>query len=454
MNQWRWATVATVAAAVFVLVLLGPPLVARPAGAAPVSTLGAGSALTVGGTLTSPNGQYQAVLQTDGNFVVWGPSGAIWSTQTYGTTGRYLAMQTDGNLVLYGTGGALWSTGTWQTGAAELAMQNDGNLVLYSAQGPLWSSMFGMHNILVSGASLPRNYPLISPNGDFRAILQSDGNFVVYSPGGAIWSAWTYGTSGSALAMQTDGNVVEWGSGGALWSTGTWQTQAKQLSMQNDGNLVLYGSSGTWWSSDYGFTFVSGLVQRAASQDQYGAAVIETPPNSGCNPYTAFFGRGSPSGCAPGTSSEAWCSDFAEWVWYGVGINTAGITGWSYTFVNWGVASNTWLPGATDNPLPGDAVVWGTTGGGGYGAHVAIVSGVSGGLIDTINGNSVGPNGAIDAVSDSGYFNPATSTDDGYPIIGYISPTNLATGGPAYQSHTMLAPRVTQQQINSQDGSH
>ena len=202
---------------------------------------------------------------------------------------------------------------------------------------------------------------MISPDGEYRAILQSDGNFVVWGPSSAIWSTRTFGTSGSALAMQTDGNVVVWGSNGALWSSGTWLTEGSELTMQDDGNLVLYGNSGTWWSSDYGLTFVSNLVTRAASQDQHGAAVIETPPNSGCNPYTAFFGRGNPSGCAPGTSSEAWCSDFAQWVWFGVGINTTGITGWSYTFVNWGVAHNTWLPGATDNPLPGDAVVWGTT---------------------------------------------------------------------------------------------
>ena len=78
------------------------------------------------------------------------------------------------------------------------------------------------------------------------------------------------------------------------------------------------------------------------------------------------------------------------------------------------------------------------------------MSGVSNGLIDTINGNSLGPTGSVDAVSESGYFNPATSNDDGYPIIGYISPTNLATGGPAIQSYAVPAPHVTQLQINSQ----
>jgi CHAP domain len=453
MKLWRWGVVATAAAMVSGLVLLGAPIVVRPAAATPPSTLGPGGALFVGGSLLSPNGHYQAILQSDGNFVVYGPAGAMWSTGTWGTSGGELALQPDGNLVLYGSSGALWSSDTWQTGAAELAMQNDGNLVLYSIQGPLWSSMGGMHDALGAGR-LPQNYPLISPDGQYRAILQSDGNFVVYGPGGAIWSTATWGTSGGELVMQPDGNLVLYGSSGALWSNGTWGTRANLLVLQNDGNLVLYGNTGTWWSSEFGISFVSSLVMRAASQDQYYARVIESPPNSGCNPYTAFFGRGDPSGCAPGTSAEAWCSDFAEWVWFGVGVNTTGITGWSYTFVNWGQAHNTWKPGATNNPQPGDAVVWGTTAGAGYGAHVAIVSGVNGGQIDTINGNSDDASGNVDAVSDSGYFDAATSTIDGYPIVGYISPTNLGTGGLVFGPLMVPVPvpHVTQPQINSQDG--
>jgi len=48
----------------------------------------------VGGQkLVSPNHQYQAVMQTDGNFVVYGPHGAIWNTRTNGQAGATLSMQ-------------------------------------------------------------------------------------------------------------------------------------------------------------------------------------------------------------------------------------------------------------------------------------------------------------------------------------------------------------------------
>src|SRR5215208_92052 len=58
--------------------------------------------------------------------------------------GRYeLAYQTDGNLVLYdgATGVALWWTGTVGEVPGEAVMQGDGNFVVYNAEGtPLWWS--------------------------------------------------------------------------------------------------------------------------------------------------------------------------------------------------------------------------------------------------------------------------------------------------------------------------
>ena len=53
--------------------------------------------------LVSANRSWRAIMQTDGNFVVYGPSGPTWAS---GTNGRgsapYMAlMQPDGNLVVY-----------------------------------------------------------------------------------------------------------------------------------------------------------------------------------------------------------------------------------------------------------------------------------------------------------------------------------------------------------------
>jgi hypothetical protein len=88
--------------------------------------------------LDSPNGRYRALMQTDGNFVVYSTvTGPLWSSGTAGHPGSYLVLQqTDGNVVIYASNGhALWSTHTSGDIGADLEMQNDGNLVLYA--GPV-----------------------------------------------------------------------------------------------------------------------------------------------------------------------------------------------------------------------------------------------------------------------------------------------------------------------------
>ena len=104
------------------------------------SELDTGGSLSAGQSITSPNGQYVLAMQTDGNLVVYGPSGALWASGTSGA-GNHVVMQSDGNLVVYNSAGAaLWQSGTGgRSGAFELAMQSDGNLVIYSAGGPIWS---------------------------------------------------------------------------------------------------------------------------------------------------------------------------------------------------------------------------------------------------------------------------------------------------------------------------
>ena len=95
----------------------------------------------------SPDGRFRLVMQTDGNLVLYGPSGALWSSQTNGTNATFAAMQVDGNLVVYtATGQPLWASGTSGHPASELDVQSDGNVVIYSdAMVPLWSTGTGGH---------------------------------------------------------------------------------------------------------------------------------------------------------------------------------------------------------------------------------------------------------------------------------------------------------------------
>jgi predicted phage tail protein len=115
-----------------------------PTAPVPPAVLQPGGTLTQGQSLVSANGLYTAVLQPDGNFVVYGPTGAIWNTSTNNSAQDTLVLQSDGNLVLYGPAGhPLWNTSTNPATATGLVMQNDGNLVLYGTSGALWSSKTG-----------------------------------------------------------------------------------------------------------------------------------------------------------------------------------------------------------------------------------------------------------------------------------------------------------------------
>jgi hypothetical protein len=133
-----------------VAVALGLSLIVGLAQAAPAvassNTLQPGQSLSAGQALWSTNGKYEALMQGDGNFVLYGPSGALWSSNTYGGhNNRVLDMQGDGNLVIYGPSGALWATNTTDIAGVSLVVQNDSNLVLYAPGGiALWDRHSGL----------------------------------------------------------------------------------------------------------------------------------------------------------------------------------------------------------------------------------------------------------------------------------------------------------------------
>lgn len=97
--------------------------------------------------LVSWDGRYRAIMQTDGNFVVYGPAGPTWASNTAGWPGAYAVMQGDGNFVIYYVDAygpfPLCSTRTGYPGTI-MQMQNDGNLVLYRPGNiAIWASQSG-----------------------------------------------------------------------------------------------------------------------------------------------------------------------------------------------------------------------------------------------------------------------------------------------------------------------
>lgn len=91
-----------------------------------------GQSLQKGESLQSQNGKYTFVLQDDGNLVLYENGGrALWATGTNGRAVRFAVMQGDGNFVIYGYPNAIWASNTVGTQNAFLVVQDDGNVVIY-----------------------------------------------------------------------------------------------------------------------------------------------------------------------------------------------------------------------------------------------------------------------------------------------------------------------------------
>lgn len=151
----RRLAIAAAAAASMALIPLAA--IAAPASAsAGGSTLSVNQVLQAGQDIVSPGGQYYAVVQTDGNFVLYTSANRpLWASNTVGTGSHdWLVMQSDGNLVLYTSANRpVWASSTNGTGSGDyLNMQTDGNLVVYtSANRPVWAT----NTVQGSGSSSP-----------------------------------------------------------------------------------------------------------------------------------------------------------------------------------------------------------------------------------------------------------------------------------------------------------
>jgi len=101
-----------------------------------------GTELVPGASVTSSDGRFTFVYQTDGNLVLYNGSAPLWASNTQNTMPGVTIMQPDGNLVVYDNNGApRWASNTYNHAGAQLLVQNDGNVVIYGPDAqPLWAT--------------------------------------------------------------------------------------------------------------------------------------------------------------------------------------------------------------------------------------------------------------------------------------------------------------------------
>lgn len=171
-------------------------------------TLGSGQALTKGQSIYSQDHRFTFIYQSDGNVVLYGPSGpALWNAGSAGKASDHLIMQADGNLVLYNGTTPVWYTGTGGKGVSRLVMQNDGNAVVYnSANTATWSSGTGGYEAVntipssLTGAPLMHATNIGSPNP--AQILH---DFGTSSPVSGVSANWGMRLTGK-MKLPTTGN--------------------------------------------------------------------------------------------------------------------------------------------------------------------------------------------------------------------------------------------------------
>ena len=255
--------------------------------------LSAGQTLMPNQYIDAPGHAYRLVMQGDGNLVEYQGGSALWSTKTQGNPGAHAVMQTDGNLVVYRTDGvAIYGSATDTFGGSNLALQDDGNLVIYQSGRAIWDRFSGrLFNSVLPGQSLGVNQWIMSTDHRYRLIMQGDGNLVEYQGSSALWATNSAGNPGAYAVMQTDSNLVVYKPGGVpIWASNTAGAPGGHLVLQNDSNLVIYRGAGAIWDRHSGGSGGGGGTSTGVIGDDYPAYLKSPAMDSMFDPW-GFYNR-------------------------------------------------------------------------------------------------------------------------------------------------------------------
>ncbi len=226
------------------------------------STLGVNELLKAGQYLLSDDTNTALYMSPAGNLVLMNNMLAVWSSGTSGNPGSYAVLQSDGNFVVYSKNNQpLWSSGvltTTQGNTLSLKLQSDANLVLLQSGIARWSTKTNtvqdqlsvVNTAIIQGGMMLPGQSIQTADRTRTLVLQSDGNLVLYNASGIpLWNTGTNGKSTAFAIMQTDGNLVIYDTSyRPLWSSQTDGRGMSYLRLQDDSNLVIYNLSArpTW----------------------------------------------------------------------------------------------------------------------------------------------------------------------------------------------------------------
>ena len=235
-------------------------------------------------TSMDQSGPYQLSLGTDGNLYLINntTNQTLWKTKlTYNFGVPIVAtMQSDGNFVIYQGSTALWASNTSGNPGAYLSLDNQGNLAIVSPSGTVLNQLYGTYNAsnpysqMAQGQSIFSNvvnakhpdslYVTVSSGNPYQLVLGDDGILrLINTSNNIVWNS-TYSVAGANIPgggpyiaiMQTDGNFVVYqdqlGSQVAVWASGTSGNNGAYLQLDNAGNLEILSSSGTVLKQLYG----------------------------------------------------------------------------------------------------------------------------------------------------------------------------------------------------------
>jgi Ricin-type beta-trefoil lectin domain len=127
------------------------------------NTMGPGETMKKGQSRVSPNNQYELLLQTDGNLVLYEKmltdnppierAKPLWASDTNGKKVDRVVMESDGNLAIYPPAARqicspvsvmcsnpIWATGMHGHPLSHLTVEDDGTVVIYDKQStPIWT---------------------------------------------------------------------------------------------------------------------------------------------------------------------------------------------------------------------------------------------------------------------------------------------------------------------------